>query len=640
MSEADKSLMTSLLSAPALIALATAVGCALLWTFHAMHNSHFVGDDFDHFIAIVNLPWHEFILRPIDVHVVPLHRLFTWFIYHWFPYNYTISLIILLLFYLASLATLTRILLHLTQSTVAAALLILAGANLFLLELFIWWSSGIHRMPYILFALLAVLSYLHLRRGGHLGWLALLLASQAVGLGFYSKSVLIPGYLLAMELCFFASTFPKPALERAALVRAAVALGTSLLLSLIYVLWYVFFSAHPGGTFVPELSVVMTVIGEMIMILLQSVAGLKYQFTITPVNWLVLGLWLLAVLYTIVRSPRVAVHWLVLSCVVAVNFLLIASSDRANSFGVYIAYSYRYYFDLLFLLVIFGALIIEDVRHRPGVFKSPRLSGACRSVGQHKSLLLAGFAVLFTAHSISAGLRHFEQDHTRDHVRAHHFLSTAQQSLQALDITGLIPFAEGALPQDLNGGLFGIPLRHSEFLPTLLPQAWFGVLQGRTHLMDGQGHIAAFAVDTSQERRLYAFDHEDGQRLHGTCMKVEDNVLFLRAEDTTPPPVNSALLIDYELHESATGPARTQWLANLYYNVASDTAGEQDEAIHHLALDTRYLQKVVILQQPMIAAYFRLSIDYQDPQLCISRVRLFPAEPVPLNQIHTQTSAR
>src|SRR5690606_38523812 len=135
--------------------------------------------------------------------------------------------------------------------------------------------------------------------------------------------------------------------------RAAVAIGTSLLLSLAYVLWYFFFSSQPGATFVPELSVMLAVLGEMSMILMQSVAGVKYNFTTTAVNWLVLGLWLLAMVYSIARSPRVVVHWLVLLCVVTVNFLLIASSERANLFGIFIAYSYRYYFDLLFLLAIF-----------------------------------------------------------------------------------------------------------------------------------------------------------------------------------------------------------------------------------------------------------------------------------------------
>src|SRR5690606_31855573 len=132
-------------------------------------------------------------------------------------------------------------------------------------------------------------------------------------------------------------------------------------------------------------------------------------------------------------------HWLVLLCVVTVNFLMIASSERANLFGIFIAYSYRYYFDLLFLLAIFGALIIEDVRQRPALFQAQRLTRARPIAGRHTSMLLAGFAVLFTAHSVSEGLRHFELEHTDDQVRAHHFLSAARQSIRELPTTDFMP---------------------------------------------------------------------------------------------------------------------------------------------------------------------------------------------------------
>jgi hypothetical protein len=79
------------------------------------------------------------------------------------------------------------------------------------------------------------------------------------------------------------------------------------------------------------------------------------------VNWLVVGLWVALLATTLVRDRFNAIVWLLALAVLAVNLLTITLSPRMI-WGPIVVTVERYYFEMLFLVVLFLAIVIRRVR--------------------------------------------------------------------------------------------------------------------------------------------------------------------------------------------------------------------------------------------------------------------------------------
>lgn len=428
----------------------------------ALRNSYFIGDDYDHFQLIGSMSFLQYLFTPIDVHFVPLHRLFSWLLLKLAPLNFDLAVAILMAFQLASTAMLALLLKRLRPGPWNAPLLVLFACNSLLLPLLVWWSAGIHRFPYVLLSITCLYFYLGYRE--HKRWRDLLAAWACLVLafGFYSKAVLIPVYVLALEFCL------SWRLGFAALRRYAA--GAWMLLAVVgYVIWYAFYApvTRPAGT----ASIIVAV--EITLAFLRTLADLLLLRQPGPwslVGGGVLAVWGLAMLATCLKRRENLIYWMALLGLVALNFLVIGGSSRGQMFGAYLAGISRYYFEVLFLLAIFFSLILNPAKPQHG-------GGGVRA--RYWGALAIGVAILYPLLAYQSAKAQFA-DYGKVHRQAHHYMTRLLANLDELPADRPVRIAEGNLPLYVYGDWLHVykpfavvlPLRYPnlEFVPRDLAQ--------------------------------------------------------------------------------------------------------------------------------------------------------------------------
>ncbi|HMJ14911.1 MAG TPA: hypothetical protein VK524_26040, partial [Polyangiaceae bacterium] len=207
-------------------------------------NSHFVGDDLIALAMTHSMSFHEFVIEPINEHFVPLHRAITYVANLLAPGNFAIALLVLYAFQAVSMLYVYRTLLLLEsrmhmapwvanrsgerlrplEEPVYWLLFGLFCVNVYLGPLYMWWTAGLHRLPFIAFSCIAVYYYLRFRFSGGGGSAVLCSAGVVLALGFYSKAMLLPWYLVGLEICLWSDTPPRRRSRNWALL-GALALG-------------------------------------------------------------------------------------------------------------------------------------------------------------------------------------------------------------------------------------------------------------------------------------------------------------------------------------------------------------------------------------------------------------------------------
>jgi hypothetical protein len=231
----------------------------------------------------------------------------------------------------------------------------------YIAPLFVWWTAGLHRFPLIAFANVAIYHYLtyrisHRRRNALICAIATLAA-----FGFFSKCVLLPAYLIAIELCAWKETRVADR-RRNWLLLAPLALA-----SVVYVvLWRIL---------QPDYRTAIT-------------SDLRYHFKFLEFSWVMLrdsaigsiwqdanpndtrtvfasrlasASWIALVGYTVLRAPRSALLWLGLTVLFVLNVLTTSLSKlRADLFGLILpVFLHRYYFELIAVAAVFVALALQ-----------------------------------------------------------------------------------------------------------------------------------------------------------------------------------------------------------------------------------------------------------------------------------------
>lgn len=464
-------------AAAALFAIATAAV--------AFRNSHFALDDFAGFFLAHAEPFWRAALTPIDLHFVPLHRLVNEAVYTLAPFDFGVALAVLFVAHALALVGLYATLQRLRDSPVNPVLLCFYASNVYLGVLFLWWTSGLHRLPYIALAIWTLYHYVGFRTDG--SWRSLLFAAACfVGaLGFYSKAPLIPVALLGLEICLLPRT-PRGELKRNLLaVAGLLVLGAAYLLAGRLLVDSRFGALHLDPGFLLEFEVMSSAL------LAQGVFGVVAPGGSPAAVVAVAAGWLALAAITIAFRPWNAVVWSTGFAVVALNLGVIGISHRTANFGLTTVWSYRYYFELMHLVVLFSALALHDLPAGPIVSRL-----GARGLGRRAAAVVA--ALLLCA-LFAASFRGFgellELDRYRIHREAKIFLDNFRRDLEAVrrQPPGEATFVYGLVPERITGKPAAHVRRHSDFV------ALFG-MEGR---FDPNASHRYQILDDGRIRRVY-----------------------------------------------------------------------------------------------------------------------------------------
>ena len=350
-----------------LCALAVSLASTLAFALLLRQRSHFQDDDFVVFRDVFTQSLGQFLLQPSDLHFIPLHRLAGLLIYSIAPLNFDLALAVMGALHLLSVWMLYRTLDLLSPSLLNGPLTVLWGTSIYVGAILLWWTAGIARFPCILLSIAAVYQFIMFRMTGSMVRLAMTGTCLVLASAFFSKGLLIPGLLGAVELALFPDTPRRQLTRNLAAIGAlgGVAVAYRILSNLVIADTF-----HSQPVNVTEQLEGLRIAG---MILSQGVAGLLWSHPLSVGNWLVLGIWFVCFLASVLVDRFNGVVWVLGVSVVAVNFLAITLSPRMV-FGPIVVTVERYYPDVIFVVVLFAKLLAERMTRRMTVPTGRRLS--------------------------------------------------------------------------------------------------------------------------------------------------------------------------------------------------------------------------------------------------------------------------
>jgi hypothetical protein len=199
--------------------------------------------------------------------------------------------------------------------------------------------------------------------------------------------------------------------------------------------------------------------------------------------------------YTIWRAPRNVVTWVVWALLIAVNFLAASASKlRTEALGVLLAMGGdRYYFELVFLLVIFSAVAFHNARAAPRAWRPrPLVRGVCIAATAAGLIAIATSAYAETARL--AAMNYAWNFKARPYLNR---LRADLAGLRAAHDASLV-FEDGTPPEFLGVGIFGY--RHHHLLELAGVDATFA-RRGRASLrIDESGAVVSAHVRPRRTR--------------------------------------------------------------------------------------------------------------------------------------------
>lgn len=169
-----------------------------LYSFTIQHG-HFIADDFDHVSEAFSRGAWEMALTPIDVHLAPLHQLSSYLFFHTFGLNFNVAVTLLLFTLAAAGLVLFAGLRPLVGGNVAAMTVALVLLNQAWVNVTMWWSAALHRIPFMLCCALCLYGYVKYRESFRWRHGAIFLLALVLSFGFYSKAILILLMVLGCE---------------------------------------------------------------------------------------------------------------------------------------------------------------------------------------------------------------------------------------------------------------------------------------------------------------------------------------------------------------------------------------------------------------------------------------------------------
>jgi hypothetical protein len=430
----------------------------------AWAHSHFLRDDFAGFYIALHEPLAAAMMTPIDVHFVPLHRFVNHVIYGVAPMSFGVAVALLFAVHAVTLVLMYALLQRLKDTPSNAVLLFFYGTNVQLGVLFVWWTSGLHRLPYIA---LAVATLYHFvvwrseRRGANLGWATFCFVAA---LGFYSKAALIPLTLIGLEIALLRETTRGDLLRNLRVVAAfcvVSALQIGLARSLVD-------SRFSGLHFDPGFLLAFG--ARSFATLSEAIFGFDYLPIAAPVNALFFGFWAVFIAYTIYRRPWNAVVWSVGIGLLAAQVGVIGVSHRTATYGLSTAGTDRYYFELIHIVALFVALVLRDL--------PPRVARETAGSRQRRRLGIAfGYTalVLMAAFSFARFTWLVDSPRYQRHREARVFNLNLIRGLARIEESPdrSVALVDGLAPAYLTGKTAAHIRRYSDLVPIFDPEVSF-----------------------------------------------------------------------------------------------------------------------------------------------------------------------
>lgn len=433
LSENKKSWM-ALYCGLAAVALATLVCLSVL----AWQQSWFVIEDIWHFRDWDNMgPWRA-MWFPIDNYRLPLHQLGSGLFYRFLGMHFGIAVMVMVMELLAGLFLLGAVLRRLQVSTFwSSVVLFVVACNVYVFDLFTWWSAGLHRFPYVAFTLLSLWAWLGYRARGLRRDAWLCLAGFLLALGFYAKAILVPGFLILLEgslvLAGRRPVFP---------VRGW--LGLLVAIDLIYALGNILWPAEPNrqvliNMHTPE--IIWVAMQHYLLAWLPFTAhidrqwGMSYQ---TAVALLMIGTFAVLLWYRRGSWPFVAAFF----GVIIANAFLISISVQVRRFGIASILLDRYYFETIPISAVFLAPALSCINASvPFIRQGAPLIGAM--------VVAVGLAVSDIRESVAEYHRTFFHDYFATRQLVHKVVG----GMQSLPLGAC--WKDSRLPEQIVSAVYG-----------------------------------------------------------------------------------------------------------------------------------------------------------------------------------------
>jgi hypothetical protein len=410
---------------------------------YVWQTSYFYGDDFSTLYYLHTKLLHDVLLIPLGSQIVPFHRLLSWIVSVLAPMNFAATLAALGAFHLMALVYLYRTLQLVRHSLFNVVLTAAYATNTFFGFNLAWFSSGTTRFPYIAFSLLAIFHYVEYCRSGRRSHALAVAVSYVFALGFYSKAILIPVYcacfVLALGVTMKSGYSWRP--RRGALIL----LAALLLCSALYVPAARHLIDDNVGRTNTDVAFLATFVRLAWVTLLNGAVGHPLDFLNYNPDRSLPFLVFAFVVYSIWRAPRSSLAWLMMVLVVSLNFLVVGISSRTLVFGHLMALEPRHLYEVHFLVVLFGAIVIYALRER-----APEVAWLLTPPRTPVVHIL--FALVFAALAANAfeGFTSYEGRH-HDQVRmSRRYMRTLQGDLGALRGSRAPKFVDGFAPTYLN----------------------------------------------------------------------------------------------------------------------------------------------------------------------------------------------
>ena len=339
--------------------LVVALAYTSLTVVFVIRHCYFYGDDFSGFLlAYTEHFWHS-VMYPVGGQVVPLARVVNYTFIHVVRLRYWAAVATLCAFHAVGMVYLYRTLNAMRPSSLNAVLVALYACYVHTWVQLGWWIAGVERVPFVAFASMALYHYVRYGQTRARRDLIAVCVCDLAALGFYSKGLLVPLYMVGLDVARFPSselrarfrTFVVPWLTAAGLLVAG-GLGSVI-------------EHHAAGTLASALGgsptwkvLAFTKLG--LLSFAHSVFGVSMSADAHAPTAVIVALWLLLVGYTSYRAPRALIAWAVLFVLVLVNVVMIGVSNRVAVFGLVMAFEVRYYWELCF----FSCLLVGVVLHQ------------------------------------------------------------------------------------------------------------------------------------------------------------------------------------------------------------------------------------------------------------------------------------
>jgi len=442
---------------PAALAIAAVGVCAML---PHVSRSYFYADDYLNFgqARQMGLTW-DYLVTPILQHFAPGHRFLDWAQLTLGGLSWSTGLATMMAFYVGSVLAFWWLCSQLFgRSRWVLAITFLFATSVAFVRTMQWWAAAAHSVPALCFGLLALaLAVRHIEKR-RLGFALAAALAYAAGLLFYTKGLLVFGYLVLIIVLFLQRDLrPLPLARRLwheRLLLLAFAVPT-----VAYLGYYRSGPYGEGIVFPTELQLEQylrilwlrgfgpTLVGQRVSPdteLYQEIAVVVAQVIVALV---VVGSLLLK------RSAWRA--WMFFAIAATVNVLTVGLA-RVRQFGPDIAYDGRYWIELpaLFFLALGFALSSDDVAGAKG--RAEATTARTRSVrhllpasGRAQAVAVAVLVVAYLI-SFTVGANRIADEWPAGKARS--YVTNVERSLNGVGEQGLPSPLGGLAPYDVVAG--------------------------------------------------------------------------------------------------------------------------------------------------------------------------------------------